>query len=380
MTNAWRATLLVAVLVLLTVGITGWTQRLVADKMLHDFGLAQDGERVSCEFILTNEGTLDVTITTVDFDCGCTTYRLLCEAGTRQHIPVTLTAGQSLRMEVTFNTRGYARYSQPVSQTLTIHSDDPERASFQVTVRANVVTTLPSHKALPSEFVEAYFFLLDLRAPEAFAEGHLFGAINIPHEELEARLPELPQKAMYVLYDADGSVAAQAAWDMANYGQGTWWGRVYSVDGGLARWISDLGSKYLLGDVASIPQEGGLSVWAGFPLDPAEVAANYLVIIDLSPSETFAQAHIPGSVNLQEEDVVSWTEGLLELLGLHSSAEVVLWIVDGEEGSPSCRVAQELIDLGFVASCVRGGRVALRHKTGSDYLWEWGNDGDEHGS
>jgi rhodanese-related sulfurtransferase len=371
MTKAGRAVLLVAVLVFLMIGVTGWTQRLVADKMVHDFGLAQEGERVSCEFILTNEGASAVTITRVDFDCGCTSYQLLSEAGTRQHIPVTLTAGQSLRMAVTFNTRGYARYSQPVSQTLTIDSNDPERASFQVTVRANVVTTLPSHKALPAEFVEAYFFLLDLREPEAFAEGPLFGAINIPFEELEARLPELPQKAMYVLYDADGSVAAQAAWDMANYGNGAWWGRVYSVDGGLARWIQDLGDKYFVGDSGVISQDEGGSFWVGFSLDPTAIAAKYLVVIDLSSPETFTQASIPGSVNLEEQDAVSWAQMLPDLLGLSSIAEVVLWVLDEEEGTPSCRVAQELLNLGFVASCVRGGRAALQQETGTTYLWAW---------
>lgn len=371
MTKARRTVLLVAVFVFLMIGFTGSAQPLVVDKTLHDFGLAQDGERVSTEFILTNNGTTAITISNVDYNCSCTSYAFMLDGERTQRAPYTVPAGQSVRMQVTFNTRGYARTSQPVFQILTVRSNDPERASFQVTIRANVVATLPSHKALPSELVEAHFFLVDLRTPEAFAEGHLFGAINIPFEEMEVWLPELPLNAMYVLYDTDGSVAAQATWEMANSGHGGWWGRVHSMEGGLVRWVQHLGGKYFVGDPAVISQDEGGSFWAGFSLDPTAIAAEYLIVIDLSSPEMFAQVHMPGSVNLEEQDAVSWALMLPDLLGLSSIAEVVLWILDGEEGTPSCSVAQELIDLGFVASCVRGGRAALQQETGDTYLWAW---------
>ena len=35
-------------------------------------------------------------------------------------------------------------------------------------------------------------FLLDVRSPGAFAEGHLPGAVNVPVNELEATLSSLP--------------------------------------------------------------------------------------------------------------------------------------------------------------------------------------------
>jgi rhodanese-related sulfurtransferase len=34
--------------------------------------------------------------------------------------------------------------------------------------------------------------ILDVRTPEEFAAGHVPGAINIPHDQLESRLAELP--------------------------------------------------------------------------------------------------------------------------------------------------------------------------------------------
>lgn len=42
--------------------------------------------------------------------------------------------------------------------------------------------------------------LLDVRSPEEFAQGHLPGAINIPVEELELRLAELPSEQELVAY------------------------------------------------------------------------------------------------------------------------------------------------------------------------------------
>lgn len=37
------------------------------------------------------------------------------------------------------------------------------------------------------------YFLLDVRAPFEYSEGHLPGSVNIPIDELEARIFEVPQ-------------------------------------------------------------------------------------------------------------------------------------------------------------------------------------------
>src|SRR5262245_13817483 len=39
------------------------------------------------------------------------------------------------------------------------------------------------------------FVLLDVRSPQEFAAGHIPGAINIPYDQLPARIAELPQAA-----------------------------------------------------------------------------------------------------------------------------------------------------------------------------------------
>jgi rhodanese-related sulfurtransferase len=47
------------------------------------------------------------------------------------------------------------------------------------------------------------FILVDVRAPKLYAEGHLPGAINIPHRQLTAeRLASYPQETLFVVYCA----------------------------------------------------------------------------------------------------------------------------------------------------------------------------------
>ena len=54
--------------------------------------------------------------------------------------------------------------------------------------------------------------LLDVRTPAEFAEGHLPGAINIPHTELEARIAELEKSKGedIVVYCRSGNRTEQA--------------------------------------------------------------------------------------------------------------------------------------------------------------------------
>ncbi|WP_025129520.1 metalloregulator ArsR/SmtB family transcription factor [Pseudomonas sp. PH1b] len=57
-----------------------------------------------------------------------------------------------------------------------------------------------SRDELRQRLQEGGMTLLDVRAPEEFARGHLPGAINIPVEELEQRLAELPAGQELVAY------------------------------------------------------------------------------------------------------------------------------------------------------------------------------------
>lgn len=77
--------------------------------------------------------------------------------------------------------------------------------------------TPPAVSIAPSELVQRMKepkppVLLDVRTPEEYAAGHIDGALNIPHDQLEKRLAELPadRSAEIVVYCRSGKRAGTA--------------------------------------------------------------------------------------------------------------------------------------------------------------------------
>lgn len=70
--------------------------------------------------------------------------------------------------------------------------------------------------------------LVDLRDPESYARAHLDGALNLPYQEIEGRLSELPKDKTLVFYCARGgqSMAVCRYLDRLGY-------RVVDVVGGI---------------------------------------------------------------------------------------------------------------------------------------------------
>lgn len=62
-------------------------------------------------------------------------------------------------------------------------------------------------------------FLLDVRTPEEFADGHIEGAVNVPVQSLRERLDEVPRDRPIVVYCQSGrrSAAAAAILEQAGY-------------------------------------------------------------------------------------------------------------------------------------------------------------------
>lgn len=68
------------------------------------------------------------------------------------------------------------------------------------------------HGAAAQALVKEGAFLLDVRSPGEFAEGHLQGAVNVPVEELEATLGSLPadHRRQILVYCRSGLRSARA--------------------------------------------------------------------------------------------------------------------------------------------------------------------------
>jgi len=83
-------------------------------------------------------------------------------------------------------------------------------------------------------WADSSLVVLDVRTPEEFAEGHVPGAINIPHTELASRIAELSESRDrdVVVYCKTGRRAALAldVLDKAGFK------RLFHLDGDYTRW------------------------------------------------------------------------------------------------------------------------------------------------
>lgn len=75
--------------------------------------------------------------------------------------------------------------------------------------------------------------VLDVRAPEEFVTGHVPGAVNIPYDQVAARLAEVPKDKDVVLYCRSGRRAALAAEVLAANG----YSRLGYLEGDMPAWI-----------------------------------------------------------------------------------------------------------------------------------------------
>jgi len=86
--------------------------------------------------------------------------------------------------------------------------------------------------ALPKEGSRAPY-VLDVRSPEEYVTGHVPGAVNIPHEQIAARLAEVPKDKDVVLYCRSGRRAGIAAEVLAANG----YTRLKYLQGDMPAWI-----------------------------------------------------------------------------------------------------------------------------------------------
>jgi len=78
-------------------------------------------------------------------------------------------------------------------------------------------------------------FVLDVRTPEEYQDGHLPGATLIPIDQLGSRYGELPQNETILVYCRTGNRSLQAVYLLENAG----FDRVHSLDRGINNWIQN---------------------------------------------------------------------------------------------------------------------------------------------
>ena len=75
-------------------------------------------------------------------------------------------------------------------------------------------------------------FLLDVRTPEEYRQGHLRGAVLIPMGEMERRIAEVPGNRPVLVYCAGGSRSRAVANFLAERGYRS----VYNMSDGIVGW------------------------------------------------------------------------------------------------------------------------------------------------
>ena len=76
-------------------------------------------------------------------------------------------------------------------------------------------------------------FVLDVRTPQEYADGHVPGAVNVPYDQLASRLAEVPKDKDVVLYCKSGRRAGIAADMLAANG----YTRLSHLEGDMNAWV-----------------------------------------------------------------------------------------------------------------------------------------------
>ena len=79
-----------------------------------------------------------------------------------------------------------------------------------------------------------HLFVLDVRTPQEYAEGHVPGAVNVPQDQLASRLAEVPKDKDVVIYCRSGRRSVLAADVLAANG----YSRLSHLEGDMNAWLA----------------------------------------------------------------------------------------------------------------------------------------------
>jgi len=200
------------------------------DTEIYDFGVAFEGDEAVFAFLIENTGDETLIIERLSASCGCTTTSLSSDE---------IEPGQTVRLGGTFDTSGYG--GMQASKNVYVSTNDPDRAEITLRITGRVVET-QAYLVEANEIAGGLMILVDLRDPEAYAAGHLPGAVNLSALTADVWLELLPQHVRTVLVDADGTVSEAVAEQMLVLG----FLDVEVLLGGMDEWFRQYGDRMLV--------------------------------------------------------------------------------------------------------------------------------------
>jgi len=198
------------------------------DAPIYEFGEILEGLAVVHTFVLQNAGDEPLEISDIEVSCGCTTTSLSKS---------TLAPGESVDLQVIFDSAGF---SGKMVKKIEVKSNDPATSTLTLKLIGTVKRSERYHISV-SDLNYLFYILVDLRSPEEYAESHLLGAINIPHDELPSWIDRLPRGVLVILYDTDSSTSDQAAQFLNDNG----FPEARSLLGGLNEWARQFGERFI---------------------------------------------------------------------------------------------------------------------------------------
>ena len=327
---------------LVVVGLGGWASpKAFLPVETFDFGEIPEGLLVCREFTLLNLGDEELVLGTVAPSCACTSAPLPRDR---------LAPGESLLITVCFDSSGYG--GKRVFESVSIRTNDPEQPWIRLGLSGYVRPAL-LHEAPAKELFSTLYLLLDVRDPEAYARGHLLGAINLPYPKLPELSKFFPRGLPILIYGEEAEAATQIL-----RGQG-FLARALAADP--ERW-STLFRSLSVGEPPPPPK-----IFGGVPAFPAEaLAKRYLLVLDLRPAEIFQERTLPGAIQVNPEDLPVWAERLPKAKNLPEGVSFQVWVVD-EEGKEAGQAARFLRETGVPAVALVGGLKNWRARYGQTW-------------
>jgi len=202
---------------------------ILVDNDTYNFGAALEGTFVTHRFVISNIGDEPLQNLQARSTCGCTMTAISTS---------TLAPGESVEVEVTFDTAGYG--GRTVTKQVYVVSNDPVTPTLYLYVLGEV-RAMQSFNVSITDMRYLLYLLVDLRSPELYDVSHIIGAINIPYEVFPTYMTLLPVGNLIILYDGDGTRSDEIAQMLIANG----YRDSKSLMGGFTMWVRQMGTSFL---------------------------------------------------------------------------------------------------------------------------------------